>query len=178
MWFRNFNKILNEVINVFVRPQDVVQITLLYKHIKIHVEFVDNKPYLLFVPMISYWIRFCVFQILVHLCKHTSPAEELARKDDLSLLFSAITSWCPPHNAIWRKCAAEILMTLSRHGLTPTVVRYIHGKVENLLNYNFNLFWFYFLKIFINMELYTCIFDFVLFWTLLFLTSFVVLQTV
>lgn len=68
-------------------------------------------------------------QILVHLCKHTSPAEELARKDDLSLLFSAITSWCPPHNAIWRKCAAEILMTLSRHGLTPTVVRYIHGKV-------------------------------------------------
>lgn len=28
------------------------------------------------------------------------------------------------------------------------------------------------------MELYTCIFDFVLFWTLLFLTSFVVLQTV
>lgn len=43
---------MNEVINVFVRPQDVVQITLLYKHIKIHVEFVDNKPYLLFVPMI------------------------------------------------------------------------------------------------------------------------------
>ncbi|XP_056017801.1 WD repeat and FYVE domain-containing protein 3-like isoform X2 [Ostrea edulis] len=67
-------------------------------------------------------------QILVHLCKHTSPAEELARKDDLSLLFSAITSWCPPHNAIWRKCAAEILMTLSRHGLSPNVVRYIHDK--------------------------------------------------
>lgn len=71
------------------------------------------------------------FQILVHLCKHTSPAEELARKDDLSLLFSAITSWCPPHNAIWRKCAAEILMTLSRHGLSPNVVRYIHGKFGN-----------------------------------------------
>lgn len=47
MWFRNFNKILNEVINVFVRPQDVVQITLLYKHIKIHVEFVDNPTYFL-----------------------------------------------------------------------------------------------------------------------------------
>ncbi|XP_061175428.1 WD repeat and FYVE domain-containing protein 3-like isoform X2 [Saccostrea echinata] len=67
-------------------------------------------------------------QILVHLCKHTSPAEELARRDDLSLLFSAITSWCPPHNAIWRKCAAEVLMTLSRHGLTQNVVRYIHDK--------------------------------------------------
>ena len=75
-----------------------------------------------------YHIHWIWFQILVHLCKHTSPAEELARKDDLSLLFSAITSWCPPHNAIWRKCAADILMTLSRHGLTPNVVRYIHGN--------------------------------------------------
>lgn len=92
---------------------------------------VAKKPYFLlaFCPYDLTGFDFLVFQILVHLCKHTSPAEELARKDDLSLLFSAITSWCPPHNAIWRKCAAEILMTLSRHGLTPTVVRYIHGKV-------------------------------------------------
>ena len=57
-----------------------------------------------------------------------SPAEELARKDDLALLFSAITSWCPAHNVPWRKSAAEILMTLSRHGLTPNVVQYIHSK--------------------------------------------------
>ncbi|KAK3103345.1 hypothetical protein FSP39_018631 [Pinctada imbricata] len=67
-------------------------------------------------------------QVLVRLCSHMSPAEELARKDDLSLLFSAITSWCPPHNAIWRKSAAEVLITLSRHGLTSNVVRYIHDK--------------------------------------------------
>jgi hypothetical protein len=70
-------------------------------------------------------------QILVRLCSHTSPAEELARKDDLTLLFSAITSWCPPHNVPWRKSAAEVLMTLSRHGLTPNVVQYIHSTYSN-----------------------------------------------
>ncbi|KAB0793199.1 hypothetical protein PPYR_12819 [Photinus pyralis] len=67
-------------------------------------------------------------QVLVRLCSHRIPAEELARKDDLTLLFSAITSWCPAHNVMWRKSAAEVLMTLSRHGLTPPVVGYIHSK--------------------------------------------------
>jgi len=66
-------------------------------------------------------------QVLVRLCSRPSPAEELARKDDLTLLFSAITSWCPGHNVPWRKSAAEVLMTLSRHGLTPNVVQYIHS---------------------------------------------------
>ncbi|KAL3875787.1 hypothetical protein ACJMK2_033704 [Sinanodonta woodiana] len=67
-------------------------------------------------------------QVLVRLCSHVSPAEELARKDDLSLLFSAITSWCPAYNTDWRKSAGEVLVTLSRHGLTEAVVRYIHEK--------------------------------------------------
>ncbi|XP_018321850.1 WD repeat and FYVE domain-containing protein 3 [Agrilus planipennis] len=67
-------------------------------------------------------------QLLVRLCSHRIPAEELARKDDLTLLFSAITSWCPPHNIMWRKSAAEVLMTLSKHGLTPPVIGYIHTK--------------------------------------------------
>ncbi|KAK9884773.1 hypothetical protein WA026_009003 [Henosepilachna vigintioctopunctata] len=67
-------------------------------------------------------------QLLVRLCSHRIPAEELARKDDLTLLFSAITSWCPLYNVMWRKSAAEVLMTLSRHGLTPPVVGYIHNK--------------------------------------------------
>lgn len=56
-----------------------------------------------------------------------SPAEELAQKDDLQLLFSAITSWCPPYNLPWRKSAGEVLMTISRHGLSVNVVKYIHG---------------------------------------------------
>ncbi|XP_052739616.1 WD repeat and FYVE domain-containing protein 3 isoform X1 [Bicyclus anynana] len=67
-------------------------------------------------------------QVLVRLCSHPFPCEELARKDDLSLLFAAITSWCAPHNMLWRKSAAEVLMTLSRHGLTQSVVQYIHNK--------------------------------------------------
>lgn len=67
-------------------------------------------------------------QLLVRLCSYTHPAEELARMDDLTLLFSAITSQCPPHNILWRKAAAETLTTLSRHGLSPSVVNYIHNK--------------------------------------------------
>lgn len=67
-------------------------------------------------------------QLLVRLCSYPHPAEELARMDDLTLLFSAITSQCPPHNILWRKSAAETLTTLSRHGLSPPVVNYIHSK--------------------------------------------------
>lgn len=75
----------------------------------------------------------CNLQLLVRLCSHPYPAEELARKDDLTLLFSAITSWCPQYNIMWRKSAAEVLMTLSRHGLTQNVVAYIHSKSNTLL---------------------------------------------
>jgi WD repeat and FYVE domain-containing protein 3 len=67
-------------------------------------------------------------QLLVRLSSHPQPAEELARKDDLALLFSAITSCCPSYNSGWRKSAAEVLMTLSRHGLSQQVVAYIHSK--------------------------------------------------
>ncbi|ALC38357.1 bchs [Drosophila busckii] len=67
-------------------------------------------------------------QLLVKLCSYPYPAEELARMDDLTLLFSAITSPCPMQNIVWRKNAAEILTTISRHGLTDAVVSYIHSK--------------------------------------------------
>uniref|UniRef100_A0A3B3CPI0 WD repeat and FYVE domain containing 3 n=1 Tax=Oryzias melastigma TaxID=30732 RepID=A0A3B3CPI0_ORYME len=69
-----------------------------------------------------------VQQILVKLCTFVSPAEELAQKDDLQLLFSAITSWCPPHNLPWRRSAGEVLTTISRHGLSVNVVKYIHKE--------------------------------------------------
>ncbi|XP_025205063.1 WD repeat and FYVE domain-containing protein 3 [Melanaphis sacchari] len=77
-------------------------------------------------------------QILVRLCSNHLPAEELVTKDDLSLLFSAITSSCPTYNAVWRKSSAEVLITISQHGITPKVIQYIHGKncielcVENM----------------------------------------------
>ncbi|XP_050525205.1 WD repeat and FYVE domain-containing protein 3 isoform X2 [Daktulosphaira vitifoliae] len=79
-------------------------------------------------------------QILVRLCSSSMPAEELVTKDDLSLLFSAITSSCPPFNAVWRKSSAEVLITISQYGLTPKVIQYIHNKrciemcIENLRN--------------------------------------------
>ncbi|CAE1178568.1 WDFY3 [Acanthosepion pharaonis] len=76
----------------------------------------------------SFSLSLLSLSVLVRLCSHISPAEELARKDDLSLLFNAITSWCHPHSIPWRKSAGEILVTLSRHGLTPQVVNYIHEK--------------------------------------------------
>lgn len=71
-------------------------------------------------------------QIMVKLCTFVSPAEELAQKDDLQLLFSAITSWCPPHNLPWRRSAGEVLTTISRHGLSVNVVKYIHGETSDL----------------------------------------------
>ncbi|CAG7725994.1 unnamed protein product [Allacma fusca] len=67
-------------------------------------------------------------QLLIRLCSYPSPAEQLAKEDDLALIFSAVTSWCPPHNAMWRKSAAEVLMTISTHGLTSSVLSYIHNK--------------------------------------------------
>lgn len=67
-------------------------------------------------------------QFLAHLCAFKSAGEELTRHDDLKLLFSAVTSWCPPHNAAWKKVAHEVLMAISHHSLTPLVQKYIHGK--------------------------------------------------
>ena len=37
-------------------------------------------------------------QVLLKLCTFQPAVEELARKDDLTLLFSAVTSECPSHN--------------------------------------------------------------------------------
>ena len=41
--------------------------------------------------------------MLVRLCSVPAATEELAKKDDLTLLFSALSSWCPQHNLLWRK---------------------------------------------------------------------------
>ena len=67
-------------------------------------------------------------QVLIRLCTYQPAVEELARKDDLTLLFSAITSDCPSHNMMWRKTSADILLTISRHSLSQPVISYLHGK--------------------------------------------------
>ena len=40
------------------------------------------------------------FQLLIRLCAYVPAVEELARKDDLTLLFSAVTSPVPEHNLV------------------------------------------------------------------------------
>ena len=67
-------------------------------------------------------------QVLLRLCAHVPAVEELARKDDLTLLFSAISSVCPAHNTMWRKTSSDVLLTVSRHSLSQPVISYLHNK--------------------------------------------------
>lgn len=75
-------------------------------------------------------------QLLTRLCASPSALADLTKKDDLSLLFNAITSWCPEHNAVWRGTAADVMITMARHGNIN--VEYLHSKgcvslfVENM----------------------------------------------
>ena len=64
----------------------------------------------------------------MRLCSYVPAVEELARKDDLNLLFSAVTSACPKANIMWRKTAADILLTISRKSLSLPVVSYLHSE--------------------------------------------------
>ena len=70
-------------------------------------------------------------QVLLRLCGHKSAVEELARKDDLTLLFSAISSVCPKHNVIWRKTSGDVLLTISRYSLSQPVISYLHNKEQS-----------------------------------------------
>lgn len=70
---------------------------------------------------------FGCLQILCNLLRNNVGAEELAKKDDLALLFIAASSPCPPHNAIWKTCCQEALCVLARHSLSAPVLGYVHG---------------------------------------------------
>lgn len=73
--------------------------------------------------------------MLVRLCSNPEATEELARKDDLTLLFSALSSWCPHHNLLWRKNANEVLVVLTKHGLTTVVLAYIHSNFNPIQSF-------------------------------------------
>ncbi|XP_040570676.1 WD repeat and FYVE domain-containing protein 3 isoform X2 [Lepeophtheirus salmonis] len=83
-------------------------------------ELTDKETKMLLQKMLS--------QILLRLCSYVSVVEDLARKDDLLLLFAAVTSSCPEHNAIWRKTASDILLAISRHSLSQPVISTLHNK--------------------------------------------------
>ena len=66
-------------------------------------------------------------QALARLCRHVAAAEDIMRQDDLTKLFGIITSSCVRHNHCWRKTASDLLITITRHALTPDVVSHIHN---------------------------------------------------
>lgn len=75
-------------------------------------------------------------QLLTRLCSSHSALVELTRKDDLMLLFNAITSWCPKHNSLWRKTASDVIITMAKNNNISG--EYLHQKgcislfVENM----------------------------------------------
>jgi hypothetical protein len=56
-----------------------------------------------------------------------SCVEELTRRDDLSLLFNAISSNCPQRNQPWRIQASDMLILIGRHSL-QSAIQCIHSK--------------------------------------------------
>ncbi|RDD46997.1 WD repeat and FYVE domain-containing protein 3 [Trichoplax sp. H2] len=67
-------------------------------------------------------------KILSRLCQFIGPIEELVRKDDLALLMSAVTTWCPNYNKPWRNIASSCIRTISSSKLSTMVLDYIHSK--------------------------------------------------
>ncbi|KAK5969779.1 hypothetical protein GCK32_006168 [Trichostrongylus colubriformis] len=76
--------------------------------------------------------------LLDRLCSFNYVGEELAKKDDLLLLFIGSSSSLPLENVMWRKTMARILEAMSAKSLTPTVIKYISSK-ECIRTYLTNL---------------------------------------
>jgi len=77
------------------------------------------------------------FQLLSRIAMSTSCVEELTRREDLLLLFNAISSNCPEYNRPWRSQASEMLLVISKHTLASAIqcihsVRCISQCVDNL----------------------------------------------
>ncbi|XP_018654969.1 beige/beach protein-related [Schistosoma mansoni] len=71
---------------------------------------------------------FHTVQLLQRLCLYPVVAEELARKDALCHLFSALTDWCAPHNASWRVTTTVVLSTIAQNSMTPVVTKCVHDS--------------------------------------------------
>ena len=61
-----------------------------------------------------YSLEKLIRSLLNRLMRHSPAVEDLLRFGDLSLLFGAISSPCPPYNRMWRKAAADCLMAICR----------------------------------------------------------------
>lgn len=65
-------------------------------------------------------------QLLTRICASPPALNDLIRRDDLLLLFNAITSYCPKHNIIWRQTAADVIVTMAKH--SNVNIDYLHSK--------------------------------------------------
>ena len=67
---------------------------------------------------------------LHRLLRHTQAVDALLKFDDLSLLFSAISSPCSSYNKIWRKASVEAVMTVCKYSLsgTGTTCKWVQSK--------------------------------------------------
>ncbi|CAF3844508.1 unnamed protein product [Rotaria magnacalcarata] len=77
------------------------------------------------------------FQLLSRIAMSNSCVDELTRRDDLLLLFSAISSNCPERNKPWRMQASEMLVLIGKHSLQSAIqcihsVRCISQCVDSL----------------------------------------------
>lgn len=70
-----------------------------------------------------------LFQILHKLCCLPPAVEELIVMDDLTLLFSTVTTQFAPCNTKWRALAREILFIIAEHGLSNLILNYLHGTM-------------------------------------------------
>ena len=67
------------------------------------------------------------------LCNHQVTVKELIRRDDLAMLFDALTCSCEPSHLLWRTGISEILTAITRKWLKKEVVNYIEGISNALL---------------------------------------------
>ncbi|KAH7637627.1 ph domain associated with beige/beach domain containing protein [Dermatophagoides farinae] len=86
----------------------------------------NNNDYYLSIGERRQLLQKVFSQLLQRLCTSPTALNDLTRKDDLILLFNVITSWCPEHNRMWRKTAADTIITMAKHGNIN--VDYLHSK--------------------------------------------------
>lgn len=72
-----------------------------------------------------------MFQLLSRIAMSTTCVEELTRRDDLLLLFNAISSNCPEFNRPWRNQASDMLLVISKHTLA-SAIQCIHSQIFRL----------------------------------------------
>ena len=61
------------------------------------------------------------FQLLSCIATTNSCVDELTRRDDLLLLFNAISSNCPERNKTWQIYASDMLVLIGKHTLSSAV---------------------------------------------------------